>query len=226
MSTKQVNAPIQVINDWPGSVDRGERKCPTTLVYNSDGTLSSWGFMCEDDDDRQHMSKTRREFFKIFLDQETLDAAHQHGLSQAPKTTAEAQMFVTEYLRRVYSHVKESVETQMGIRMRGGWGSLAIDFLFSVPTTWTNQAIINVFKTIIRDAGFGSEGLRHNATVDLTEAEAAAVATVKQSAISWQMGEIFLSIDAGGGTTDLALMQITDASTSFPQVCMAFKYEF
>ncbi|KAJ2899464.1 hypothetical protein MKZ38_003021 [Zalerion maritima] len=218
MSTRQANAPIQVINDWPGSVDRGERKVPTILIYNYNGSLSTWGFMCEDDDDRAHMGKTRREFFKIFLDQETLDAAHQHGLTQAPKNTGEAQVLVTEYLRQIYTHVKETIETQLGLRMRGGWSQLAVEFVFSVPTTWTNLSIINTFKSIICDAGFGSEGLRHNAVIDLTEAEAAAVATVKQSAIMWQPGEIFLSIDAGGGTTDLALMQITNADASFPQM--------
>lgn len=41
--------PIQVINDWPGSGDRGERKVPTTLIYNTDGSLASWGFMCDDE---------------------------------------------------------------------------------------------------------------------------------------------------------------------------------
>lgn len=171
--------------------------------------------MCADDDDT---NKTRREFFKIFLDQDTLDAAHRQNLPSAPKSIQEAQRFVTDYLKQIYSHVKETVETQTGRRHFGGWADMAVEFVFSVPTTWTSLEIINTFKGIIRDAGFGVEGSRHTAVVDLTEAEAAAVATIKNSAVAFQQGEVFLSIDAGGGTTDLALMQVTSTDNSFPQM--------
>ncbi|KAK3687750.1 hypothetical protein B0T22DRAFT_138195 [Podospora appendiculata] len=207
--------PIQVISDWSGSGDRGERKVPTTLIYNPDGTLSSWGFMCADDDDT---NKTRREFFKIFMEPDTLAHAHQQGLSSAPHSTLEAQLFVTDYLRQVYEHVKESIETQIGRRHTGGWNDLAVEFLFSVPTTWTSLEIINTFKNVIRNAGFGMESPRHTAQVDLTEAEAAAVATLKTSAVRFSMGTLFLAVDAGGGTTDLALMQVTSEDPNVPQM--------
>ncbi|KZL70401.1 Hsp70 family chaperone [Colletotrichum tofieldiae] len=209
--------PIQVINDWPGSGDRGERKVPTTLIYNSDGSLSSWGFMCADDDETIP-GKVRREFFKIFLDGDTLVAAQQQGLSGAPRSTVEAQRFISDYLRQVYAHVKESIETQTGRRYSGGWAGLAVTFLFSVPTTWTSLGLVNAFKGVIRDAGFGVEGPKHSAQVDLTEAEAAAVATLKTSPVDFKVGSIFLTVDAGGGTTDLALMQITSTDKKFPQM--------
>ncbi|RFU80066.1 hsp70 family chaperone [Trichoderma arundinaceum] len=209
--------PIQVISDWPGSGDRGERKVPTTLIYNADGTLSSWGFMC-DDDDETLPSKFRRDFFKIFIDEETLVAAQQRGFANVPKNPKEAQQFATEYLRQVYIHVKETVETQIGKRHFGGWTDMTVTFLFSVPTTWTRMEIINIFKGIIRDAGFGVEGPRHMAQVDLTEAEAAAVATLKTSAVSFNHGSLFLTVDAGGGTTDLALMRVTSRNVNFPQM--------
>jgi len=217
--------PIQVINDWPGSGDRGERKVPTTLMYNADGTVSSWGFMCDDDDEaagfpgQQSVPKTRREFFKIFLDQDTLLSAQRQGLSGAPRSTAEAQQFVTDYLRKIYEHVKETIETQIGRRYTGtGWDDMTVEFLFSVPTTWTSQQIINTFKIIIRDAGFAANNSRHTAIVDLTEAESAAVATIKNSAVAFTLGDMFLSIDAGGGTTDLALMQVVSTDAAVPQM--------
>lgn len=214
--------PIQIINDWPGSGDRGERKVPTTLIYNADGTISSWGFMCEDDDLGYPVQtgKTRREFFKIFLDENTLLSAQKHGLSNAPRSTAEAQQFVTDYLRKIYEHIKETIEMQIGRRYTGvGWDDMAVEFIFSVPTTWTSQDIINKFKMIVRDAGFAAEARRrHTAIVDLTEAEAAAVATVKNSAVEFRMGDMFLSVDAGGGTTDLALMQLVSTDPVFPQM--------
>ncbi|KAL7940953.1 hypothetical protein V8C42DRAFT_201089 [Trichoderma barbatum] len=209
--------PIQVINDWPGSGDRGERKVPTTLIYNADGTLSSWGFMCDDDDETMP-GKTRRDFFKIFIDEETLAAAQQRGFSNVPKNAKEAQMFATEYLHQVYLHVKETIEMQIGKRHFGGWADMAVTFLFSVPTTWTRMEIVNIFKGIIRDAGFGVGGPKHMAQVDLTEAEAAAVATLKTSAVAFNRGSLFLTVDAGGGTTDLALMRVTSSDANFPQM--------
>lgn len=209
--------PIQVINDWPGSGDRGERKVPTTLIYNEDGELSSWGFMCDDDDD-SIPGKTRRDFFKIYIDEETLVEAQGRGLSNVPQTTVEAQKFARDYLHQIYLHVKDTIETQTGRRHIGGWADMAVTFLFSVPTTWTRLEIINIFKTIIRDAGFGGCGPKHVAQVDLTEAEAAAVATLKMSAISFNRGSLFLTVDAGGGTTDLALMRVTSSDASCPQM--------
>ncbi|KAM5352025.1 hypothetical protein ACJ41O_004748 [Fusarium nematophilum] len=210
-------APVQVVNDWPGSDDRGDRKVPTTLIYNSDGSISSWGFMCADDDDTAP-GKTRRDFFKIFLDPDTLAAAQQQGLTNAPRSTAEARLFVTDYLRHIYAHVKDSIEMRMGIQHLGGWAKMAVSFLFSAPTTWTSMAIINVFKGAIHDAGFGVEGPRHSALVDLTESEAAAVATIKTGAVSLRSNSVFITVDAGGGTTDLALMRVTSADANFPQM--------
>lgn len=110
------------------------------------------------------------------------------------------------------------METGIGRRHCGGWTDMAVEFVFSVPTTWTNQEVINTFKTVIRHAGFGAEGPRHSAEVDLTEAEAAAVATLKTSAVAFDAGSLFLTVDAGGGTTDLALMRVTSADQQVPQM--------
>lgn len=215
MAWRTAHRPIQVINDWPGSGDRGERKVPTVLVYNADGSLSSWGFSCTDDDEP---SKIRREFFKIFLDDDTLVAAREQGLSNAPQSQTEVKKFIIDYLRQVYAHIKETIETQIGKRQLGGWTYLSVAFLFSVPTTWTSMGVINTFKTLIREAGFGTEGPQHLAEVDLTEAEAASVATLKTSSFTLRSGSIFLTMDAGGGTTDLALMRVISSDTESPQM--------
>ncbi|KAG6003042.1 hypothetical protein E4U21_002431 [Claviceps maximensis] len=250
--------PIQVINDWPGSGDRGERKVPSTVVYNADGTLSSWGFMCDDEDededggggddepkedddqnknddeqkeddeqeknddnsDRSSSSnrntkssgKIRREFFKLFIDNANLDAAQ--GIPRAPKNVDEAQRFATDFLAQVYMHVRETIEMQIG----RSWTDMAVLFLFSVPTTWTRIQVINTFKGIIRNAGFGVQGPRHSAQVHLTEAEAAAVATLGASALALRPGSLFLAVDAGGGTTDLALMRVRQAAAAQMQL--------
>ncbi|KUI68783.1 hypothetical protein VM1G_04426 [Cytospora mali] len=209
-----LQSPIQVIYNWPGCSTRNEQKVHTCLVYGQDETKpSSWGFLCEDDEDP---GRTRREFFKIFLDKMNLLEAQIKGLQGAPESVAQAQQFVTDYLSEVYVHVKSTIEHQTGIGPYTGWKDLAVEFVFSVPTTWRSLEIINAFKAAIRDAGFGIEGPRHTSTVELTESEAAAVATIKSTTISFERDDIFLSVDAGGGTTDFALMQVVEANEPFP----------
>lgn len=213
-ATHPLQSPIQVIYNWPGCSTRNEQKVHTCLVYGQKGDKpSSWGFLCEDDDDP---GRTRREFFKIFLDKMNLLEAQIKGLQGAPESVAQAQQFVTDYLREVYVHVKSTIEHQTGIGPFTGWKDLAVEFIFSVPTTWRSLEIINAFKDAVRSAGFGAEGPRHTSTVELTESEAAAVATIKSTAIRFEKDDIFLSVDAGGGTTDFALMQVVDASEPFP----------
>lgn len=127
----------------------------------------------------------------------------------------EAQKLVSDFLRQVYAHVKYTVELHTGIS-HVGWETLAVEFVFSAPTTWRSQQTINTFKEAIREAGFGVEGSRHSATVELTESEAAAVGTIKGTTVNFRKGDVFLSIDAGGGTTDFALMRVVEERAPFP----------
>lgn len=190
---------------------------PTAIIYNADDSVSSWGFLCEDDD-TSLPGKTRREFFKIFVDAETLEAAQRQGIANVPQSTEDARRYASDYLRLVYRHIKETIELQIGRRQAGGWTDMEVLFLFSVPTTWVRMEVINTFKHIIRDAGFGMEGVRHLARVDLTEAEAAAVATLKTGAVMFDKDSMFLTVDAGGGTTDLALMRTCSGDPNYPQM--------
>lgn len=212
--THALRSPIQVIYNWPGCSTKNEQKVHTCLVYDDDDdALSSWGFLCEDED----VSTTqRKEFFKIFLDKMVLLDSQIRGQQGAPESVQEAQKFVTDYLRQTYLHVKSTIEHQTGIGPFTGWSGHSVDFIFSVPTTWRSQHTINTFKTAIREAGFGTEGPRHTSTVELTESEAAAVATIKSTTTKFEKDDIFLSVDAGGGTTDFALMQVVEAREPFP----------
>ncbi|KAI1393154.1 uncharacterized protein F4822DRAFT_383686 [Hypoxylon trugodes] len=209
-----LQSPIQIIHNWPGSSTKNEQKVPTCLIYNEGDGLSSWGYLCEDD---EPLERKKHEFFKIFLDEQTLNDARRQGIDRAPASVRDAQKLISDYMREVYAHVKSTVELHTGIG-HVGWQELAVEFIFSVPTTWKSQEIINAFKECIKNAGFGVEGQRHIATVELTESEAAAVGTIKNSAVAFQTGDIFLSVDAGGGTTDLALMQVVEARDPFPSL--------
>lgn len=205
--------PQNIINNWPGCSTKNEQKVPTTLVYNPGGSVSSWGFMCEDDDGP---GKVRREFFKIFLEEAMLQTAQTAGVPGAPADLSGAKQLVADFLRQVYAHVKATIQQQMGFAPYPGWAGMVVDFIFSVPTTWRSAAIVNNFKDAIESAGFGAESALHRYSVELTESEAAAVATLKKSNIAFRRGDVFLSVDAGGGTTDLALVQVTEPREPFP----------
>jgi hypothetical protein len=152
------------------------------------------------DDD---VDKHRPKWFKMYLDQETLDRAQKHRLSFIPRSPIEARQYATDYLRAIYIHVREFMQTR-----QLGWLQVRIEFIFSIPTTWTTQEVLESFKSLISDAGFGTESEAHLVTLELTEAEAAAVYTIKSSQVPFQRGDVFLSCDAGGGTTDLALTRV------------------
>ncbi|KAJ5678491.1 Hsp70 family chaperone [Penicillium maclennaniae] len=205
-----IQTPIQIIQNWPGCSTRNEQKVPTCLVYNPDGSLTSWGFLCEEDDGPE---KHRKDLFKIFLDSnKTEDVCRLDIPSATPVSRTEAQYLATTYLQQIYNHVKDTVES----RTATVWADLTVEYIFSVPTTWRSQATINIFKKVIAAAGFGRESPSHTATVELTESEAAAVGTIKSGAVRFHKDDIFLSVDAGGGTTDLALMKVVEASEPFP----------
>ncbi|EXA33445.1 hypothetical protein NW761_014236 [Fusarium oxysporum] len=206
---------IDILDNWPGNNQQSERKVPTRLVYNQDNTVSSWGFQCDIIDSHLSYGKTERRLFKVFLDQATHDEAKQGGLTYVPRSTQDVARCITDYLRGIYRHVKSTYERSTGVR---NWASSTIIFLFSVPTTWKGMEVINTFRSIIRDAGFGTEGPGHSAQIDLTEAEAAAVDTLKSGVVEFGTGDIFLTVDAGGGTTDLSLVRVTSVENDIVQI--------
>ncbi|KAK4194039.1 hypothetical protein QBC40DRAFT_270398 [Triangularia verruculosa] len=215
--------PIQVINDWPGGDSIAtERKVPSVLAKHSVDScgLRKWGFLCEEDMDEA--DKWR--YLKIFLDPEQFRLSRQEGLSWVPRSLAEVHRLVTEYLHQVYLHIRTSITRGIGRPEHQGWDDLAVQFVFSVPTTWEGQDILDDFQTIIKDSGFGKPE-RHEVILGLTEAEAAAVASMRHfgSGISFENGDIFVSIDAGGGTTDLAFVKVVSANPPIMEQIQAVK---
>lgn len=207
------NGTIHTFNSWPGNNNTGETKVPSRLIYNHDNTVSSWGFFCSVYDEPLPPGKREHRLFKMFLDQDTCEEARKAGLATVA-TTAEAVRCATDYLREIYRHTKSTYEEMTGT----SWANSSVTFLFSVPTTWRGMDVSNTFKATIRSAGFGTEGPRHLAQIDLTEAEAAAVDTLKSGVVNFCAGDIFLTIDAGGGTTDFSLVRVTKVDNGIPQM--------
>ncbi|KAM0297329.1 hypothetical protein ACHAPM_009862 [Fusarium culmorum] len=207
------NGTIHIFNNWPGNNSTGETKVPSRLVYNHDNTVSSWGFYSSVYDDPLPPGKKEHRLFKMFLDKETCEETRRAGLSTIA-TTAEASKCATDFLQQIYRHIKTTYEEMTG----ANWTTSAVTFLFSVPTTWRGLDVSNTFKAVIRAAGYGIEGPRHSAQIDLTEAEAAAVDTLKSGVVNFNTGDVFLTIDAGGGTTDFSLVQVTSIENGRTQM--------
>ncbi len=204
--TNLLTPEIFIIKDWPGlGQDAHETKVPSKVIYGRNRTVGKWGFLCDAQDEFDEQGQVF-EWFKIYLDQAMVDRAKRHGLADTPKSVEEAKQLTTDYLHEVYNQIKRVIEM-----MSGPWSNKRVEFIFSMPTTWTNQAILNEFKTVIQASGFGREAM-HTAKLELTEAEAVAVYTVKTAQIRFEKGDIFLVCDAGGGTTDLGLVEIAQAN--------------
>ncbi|KAK1829523.1 hypothetical protein QBC39DRAFT_356326 [Podospora conica] len=211
---------IQVVSDWPASGGAGdagnERKVPSVLAKtpSPDGSRK-WGFLC--DSETPEMEKCR--YLKMFLEPQLLKKGLENGNTWAPKSMAEVHTLVSAYLKEVYKHIRQSIFRNNGGKgtpgpdMNAQWDEMAIEFIFSVPTTWHGQGLLNDFLKIIRDAGFG-ESPKHEVILGLTEAEAAAVSSMLHvgTSLPFDNGDFILSVDAGGGTTDLAFVKVSSAS--------------
>jgi hypothetical protein len=169
-----------VVQSWPGKLGQVENKVPTVITYTS-GELSSWGFLCQTDDD-YHPSKQTRQWFKLLLNPQILE--NFGAQPDAPRiTTRDVKKWYLDFLQRLYQHIEATMLNKV---RRAVWMG-DVEFIFSVPTTWTKQGMIEDYRSIIQDAGFGSGGEGHEVVIGLTEAEAAAVYTAKGSVNSFSV---------------------------------------
>ncbi|KAK0744677.1 hypothetical protein B0T21DRAFT_380868 [Apiosordaria backusii] len=87
------------------------------------------------------------------------------------------------------------------------WKDKKVEFVFSLPATFQSLEISDALMKEIKKAGFGTGGKKHNVSWGLSEPQAAAVYTAKDGDITLHTGDVILVCDAGGGTTDFALLE-------------------
>lgn len=117
---------------------------------------------------------------------------------------SQVEKWYRDYLKALYDHIKIQLGQQLS---RGKWDDSRIVFSFSLPTTWTDKSIVERFRSLIKQAGYG-EHANHTVELGLTEAEAAAVHVSKEAPDFFSKGDIALVCDAGGGTTDISILNI------------------
>ena len=191
----------KVIQGWPGKPGESHNKVPSTILYMpANPFVKDWGFLC------QH-SDGKKEWFKRYLDPEILQSIASMGLGRTSShdlpAFSEVQKWFKDYMACLYKHISTTIQSKTG-----RWGAKRIDFVFSLPCTFNRLSIPRDIRALVTEAGFGGGGAQHKVDIGLTEPEAAAVYTLKDTAIAYQPGDIVLVCDAGGGTTDLAVLEI------------------
>ncbi|KAI6514491.1 hypothetical protein MCOR10_008619 [Pyricularia oryzae] len=218
--------PIQIIKSWPFGED--EIKVPSQILYHPDDQtrVLSWGFGCAQD---RLAGNLPWQFFKLFVDPKELKIFKAAGITlRLPESQAEALGIVTDYLHCLYEHIKQVIMNGINREYhhdgRGpGWNELRIHFLFSIPTTWQNPKVAHDFKQCYFNAGFaGPNCFNHTAEIYMTESEAAAIDVLKNKTIGFDVGDLFLCVDAGGGTTDFSLTEVTSNDAESPQMRAIF----
>ena len=181
----------KTFQQWTAIISELANKVPSKLAYNkATGKLQAWGLYCLENDP----SLDIQELFKLNLDPDYLDP-----YEFAP-TTERARMWYVDYLRCIRQHVVHHFASRIP-----QWNSMAIEWVFSVPTTWRNPKMVADIESLIRVAGFGSDGPSHSARVTFNEAEAAAISVARQHL---QLDDVLMVCDAGGGTSDVSVLKM------------------
>ncbi|KAH7079498.1 hypothetical protein FB567DRAFT_123409 [Paraphoma chrysanthemicola] len=197
---------VRWVQKWPGRFQANENKVPTVVVYpNGAQEPSSWGFLSETVAETTSDDKEYKEWFKTCLDPDKLWRKQRDDPEGAPNSLQEVEKWYLDYLKKMY----EYLAFKLGGEISGAsWETARIEFIFSVPTTWATLTVEN-FKKIVIAAGFGSHP-GHDLMIGLTEAEAAAVHVSTEAPGIFRENDILLVCDAGGGTTDLSVLRVTN----------------
>ncbi|KAH7071272.1 hypothetical protein BKA63DRAFT_70009 [Paraphoma chrysanthemicola] len=197
---------VRWVQKWPGRFQANENKVPTVVVYPIGAQEpSSWGFLSETVAETTSDDKEYKEWFKTCLDPDKLWQKQRDDPEGAPNNLQEVEKWYLDYLKKMY----EYLAFKLGGELSGvSWENARIEFIFSVPTTWATLTV-EKFKKIVIAAGFGSHP-GHDLMIGLTEAEAAAVHVSTEAPGIFRENDILLVCDAGGGTTDLSVLRVTN----------------
>ena len=157
----------ETLTHWPGrTISQIDYKAPTLVGYDHGNSAipRACGFEVDVEDETLDV----REFFKL-----DLDPRFGHDLPDRYPMN-EVYKWFQDYMTFVYRSIISALSKE-----QPRWKGCKIDFMFSVPTTWKDPAMIVRIEQLLRQAGFGRDGEYHNVEITLTEAEAAAVYACK-----------------------------------------------
>ncbi|KAJ2989638.1 hypothetical protein NUW58_g3369 [Xylaria curta] len=190
----------RMIQEWPLPPEKHgtQKKVPSTILYGDKKAVKEWGFTCNDHRDTV-------EWFKRYLEEDSLKSMLKtfKDENETPpfETVKQVRAIYGDYMKCLYKHISEQLQRNEE------WNDKTVEFVFSLPATFRTLEVSNALMGQIKKAGFGSGGRKHFVSWGLSEPQASAVYTAKETEISFKRGDIILVCDAGGGTTDLALLE-------------------
>lgn len=192
------------------------------MSRNKIGGKRAWEFQCRDlaEDEKWKL-------FKLLLDpsvhHEQATGKRKNGKetgSWIPEEMKDVRKIVVQYLTQLYIHISHTIPQHIesnssNKRLKDKtWASMEVEFTFSTPATWA-APVSQCFPSLVFKAGFGQHNT-HSVILGLTEAEAAAVSAA--NTVKIMNNNILLSIDAGGGTTDLAFVRFINNSFTLEEI--------
>ena len=193
---------------WTGQYQDSQlaSKVTTQVAYDGNGGFVSWGFKCNWD----NVPTTIEKEFKLYLDPVFPDTyPNRPSHDQAVK-------WYKDYMRSLHDYLDSFFQ-----RSIPDWAQRNVEFLFSIPTTWTSPQLTAQLEAWLTAAGY-SNGYNRRIKISQTEAEAAAVYAAKQS---FRVGDVIMVADAGGATTDINILEIKEHSQERTQLTALNKAE-
>ena len=160
------------------------------MVSYSGANVVRWGFLSTRPQDDKRITH-EYEWFKIYLDPQEYEAARNlqdaHTLGHYfPPTHDDVRRCYRDFLGKIRYEIEKQLAGQIGVP----WHAAQVEYMLSIPTTWTSFAVASDFETLAREAGFGQGGPKQTCAITLTEAEAAAVYTFKSGQMTFAVGAV------------------------------------
>ncbi|PLB51550.1 actin-like ATPase domain-containing protein [Aspergillus steynii IBT 23096] len=208
---------IRVVRRWPSYRGiRTHEKAPSAIAYpayNPQNRERRWGFQIRP-------GMTASAWTKFQLDDEASEEllplrtgpwARAGGAFWLPNDKSPIQV-TADFLAEIYRYVMRELQTYVTRMTRGNRAPIPVEFWFSVPNLWPEQAKQRMRQAAIM-AGFGT-GLRGQAAnlcfVNEAQADMAYVISCSSSmTFPLLPQESVLICDCGGGTTDVSSFLIT-----------------
>lgn len=203
----KLDGEVRLPQSWPGQA-ASYIKTPTELLYSPARAVESWGAEA-----KKKVAQLRRDakardysFFSAF--KMALYSSNGHKLQWADGSEAPARKLIVDYLACLKGCALEAARQRTTRHL----DDREIRWVLTVPAIW-GDAQKNLMREAAMEAGIiGSGDAERNRLLFVLEPEAAAVycQTTKSLDLDSQPpGTRFMVVDAGGGTVDITVHEIT-----------------
>ncbi|KAG1051810.1 hypothetical protein G6F43_006012 [Rhizopus delemar] len=192
---------INVVTKWP-KCNSFYAKAPSSLYYkNKNGKLLDWGKGARLLSLKPNQDGTLLQYFKLALIQDDIPLPD-------GKTPVE---IISDYLRSFHEYVVEQIQKTKGFQQ---YQQDEYKYCLTVPAIWPDKAKALMRESAIR-AGMINATDPLERLVLISEPEAAAAyCENRYRSLDLRNDDMFMIVDAGGGTVDLVTYLVEDVQSS------------